>query len=88
MYDYLNAVQALKEHEGFYNIGNLNNVSESKKNMERLAGESQVVLYVNDDVDFGEVIFCMKELFPEANFTGESQLHTDEDWKVYLINLN
>ena len=88
MYDYFNAVQTLKEHRGFYNIGNLNNVSETKKNMERLGGESQIVLYVNDDVDFGEVIFCMKELFPEANFTGESQLHTDEDWKVYLINLN
>ena len=88
MYDYFNAVQVLKEHKGFYNIENLNNVSETKKNMECLEGESQIVLYVNDDIDFGEVIFCMKELFPEANFTGESLLHTDEEWKVYLVELN
>ena len=88
MYDYFNVVQVLKNHKGFYNIGNLSNVSESKKNMDCLAEESQVVLYVNDDVDLGDVIFGMKELFPETNFTGESQLHTDEEWKVYLVTFN
>lgn len=85
MYDYFNAVQVLKEYKGFYNIGNLNNVEEIKNGMEQLEAEDTLLLYVNHEVDFGEVIFCINEVFPEAGFTGESLLHTDEEWKVYLI---
>lgn len=69
-------------------MGNLNNIEEIRKNMECLEGEDQILLYVNHDVDLEDVIFCMKEVFPEADFTGESQLQDDEEWKVYLIERN
>lgn len=85
MYDYFNAVQVLKEYKGFYNISNLNNTEQMKDHMKQIENEESLLLYVNHDIDFGEVIFCMKEVFPEADFTGESLLHTDEEWKVYLI---
>lgn len=85
MYDYFHVVQVLKEHKGFYNISNLKKVEKIRKNMECLEGEDQILLYVNHDMDFGEVIFSMNEVFPEAGFTGESLLYTDEEWNVYLI---
>lgn len=85
MYDYFHAVQVLKEYKGFYNIGNLNNVSEIRKNMECLEEENQIVLYISHEIDLGDVIFCMNELFPDAGFTGENLVHTDEEWNVYLI---
>ena len=88
MYDYFNVVQVLKEHQGFFNISNLSNVSEVEKKLGNMETEDKFVLYVNDESDFGEVVFFINELFPEADFTGESLLHTDEEWKVYLIETN
>lgn len=88
MYDYFNAVQVLKEHKGFYNIGNLNQITEIKNGMAKLETEEEFLLYVNHEIDLGKVVLCMKEVFPEVDFTGESILHTDEDWKVYLIETN
>lgn len=85
MYDYFNVVQTLKEHKGFYNIGNLNQVAEIRNGMAKLESEEEFLLYVNHEIDLGEVVLCMKEVFPELDFTGESILHTDEEWKVYLI---
>lgn len=85
MYDYFNAIQVLKEYKGFYNIGNLDNVSEIRKNMECLEGEERIVLYVNHEIDMEEVVTCMEELFPDAGLSDESPLHTDEEWSVYLI---
>lgn len=86
MYDYFNAVQILKEHKGFYNIGNLNNVAEIKKNMDFLKEEDNVVLYLNHDIEPADVIQCVQEVFSEADFTEESLLYTDEEWDVYLID--
>ena len=88
MYDYFNVVQVLKEYKGFYNIGNLNDIEEIQTGMEKLEAEDRLLLYVNHGTDFGEVIFCINEVFPDSGFTGESLLHTDEEWKVYLIERN
>ena len=85
MYDYFNVVQTLKEHKGFYNIGNLNQITKIRNGMAKLESEDTFLLYVNHEIDLGEVVLCMKEVFPQIDFTGESILHTDEEWKVYLI---
>ena len=85
MYDYFDVVQVLKEHKSFYNIGNVNNVYVNKQDLSDLKNEKQILLYVNHEINLADVIYCMDELFPESGFTGESLVHTDVDWNVYLI---
>lgn len=87
MYDYFDAVQVLKNYQGFYNVKSLTDASEVKEDMECLENEDHILLYISYDVDLEEAGAFIKELFPESEFSMEEPLQSDEAWQVYLLEI-
>ena len=82
-------MQVLTEYKGYYNISDLTSVSEIQSDMELLQDESQVVLYINknmnDEID--KVYELIETVLPETSMNEECRIARDEKWDVYLLNL-
>ena len=86
---YYDVMQVLTEYKGYYNISDLTSVSEIQSDMELLQDESQVVLYINknmnDEID--KVYELIETVLPETSMNEECRIARDEKWHVYLLNL-
>lgn len=82
---YYDAVQMLKEYQGFYYACNLENVQQIISDMEDVADKGLVV-YVKNTRTREEAEDFVQKVFPGQKLNQENLLDEDEKWSVYLIN--
>ena len=82
---YYDILQVLSKYKGYYYIDDLTMIDEIEEDMECLEGESQVVLYVDQDVDQEKAEMIAQTIFSGAELGKNELLHKDETWDVYLL---
>ena len=85
---FFDAVQMLKEYQGFYYANDLANIAEVKEDMELLSDEKNLIVYVKNKRSQNEANVFIQNVFPECELNEESLLDTDEKWNVYLLEIH
>lgn len=85
IHKYYDIIQVLKEYKSFYYIPDQENFEKNKKDMERLANEKEVILYIGNEENKEQWKYYIEEIIP--NKKAEMELiNRDETWEVYLVN--
>lgn len=82
---YYDAVQMLKEYKGYYYVYDLTSVEQTKKDMEILEDENNLIIYVKNTRTIEEAESFVQEVFPESTLDESNLLDEDEKWNVYLL---
>lgn len=84
---FFDAVQMLKEYKGYYYVYDLTTVEQTKGDMEILAGEQKLLVYVKNTRTIEEAEDFVQEVFPGTILNESNLLDEDEKWNVYLLDL-
>lgn len=84
---YYDAVQMLKEYKGYYYVYDLTLIEQTQKDMDVIANEDSLIVYVKDKRSFEEAKDFVENVFPGCSFDKDSRVDEDEKWDVYLIDL-
>ena len=84
---YYDAVQMLEEYKGYYYVYDLTSVEQTKKDMEILEDENNLIIYVKNTRTIEEAESFVQEVFPGSTLDESNLLDTDEKWNVYLLEL-
>lgn len=83
---YYDILQVLSMYQGYYYIDDLGNADKVRQDMELLAKEDQIVLYVDENMEMKEVASYVEGIFPNIILDEKCLIHQDESWNVYLLN--
>ena len=85
---YYDILQVLSKYKGYYYIDDLTKMDEIEKDMERLDSESQIILYVDHEIDQKSAEMAAEAICAGAELGEDELLHKDETWDVYLIKIS
>ena len=84
---YYDILQVLSKYRGYYYIDGSADISENMKDMSILENESQIVVYVDNNIKTETAIGMIKKTFAGKVLLKENIVHSDEGWKVYLVDM-
>lgn len=79
--------QVLRFYKGYYHVYDLETVSQVKEDMQLVEGEDAIVVYVAKTHDMEEVNEFVGKIFSEKSLTESNHLDEDEDWNVFLLEI-
>lgn len=88
LYKHYDAMQILKDYQGFYYMSapvNGRDTEKVKQDMDILKGEKNVILYLGKEQDFDDVSGFLGDVIPEIDMGNIQILNSDADWDVYLL---
>lgn len=85
---YYDAVQMLKEYQGFYYVYDLENIDTVKKDMEVLSKEQNLLVYVKNKRTTEEANAFVQKVFTGCVLDEQTLIDSDEKWNVYLLEIN
>ena len=85
---FYDAVQMLKEYQGFYYVYDLENIETVKKDMEVLSEEQKLLVYVKNKRTIEDANLFIQEVFTGCELNEHTLIDSDEKWNVYLLDIN
>lgn len=85
MASYYDVLQVLIKYQGYYNVNDLNSVSEIKEDMEILKQNEDVVVYIEHQDNVENVYEFVRSIFDISRFGEDNLIDQDEKWNVFLV---
>ena len=85
---FYDAVQMLKEYKAFYYVYDLKNIDVVKQDMEILASEQKLLVYVKNKRTTEEANAFVQKVFTGCVLDEQTLIDSDEKWNVYLLEIN
>lgn len=77
--------QILKDYKAFYHVYDLTTTEQTKKDLERIQSEEEILVYITNTWDMKQVNLFLNDVFDGVTLSEENLLDEDDEWNVYLL---